>query len=586
MNRAFLRSGVVAITLFAVAGMAQAVPALLDRTPAGNFVTIYIANPKKLDESVAAFSKLIGRPLPVGLKDMMSEMGPMAQHLRDDAPVAFSMAAPTPPKADAKGEMGDEPEPGENVVMLVPVKEYAAAIATLKGSDKGGYHAFTSKGETVFARDIGDGYAAVGPTEKTIKAFKGEKGQGALLKKMISPAADKVSETSDVVIVVNCESGREIMKMGWKGMQEQMEERMAMMPGANMAPMKFMGDMFVDQSRSIVMGMTFDSMGVKADMVPTFAEGSTLAKMCSTTGKSAALMSNMPKREYLFAGAIDTSNPELKKFADEMQTKFAGEMGGKGEGFMEAFSGGQGTSFLMGFSPAGAMGGLFNQTVVFSAGAGGEAQAGKMQAGMDKLDPKIGKGKYKAAAVDVDGTKVDQYEIAFKADPENAQAAQMMGMILGPSMTLSGYVGKTDKGLYYTMSKSSELMGDAMKAGKGTGGFSTDASVKSVMDKMPGNRIAEFYVGPRGIINTIIPVMQAFTGRAPKIAMPESVAPVGFALGSSEGSVQATIYLPNETLKTFMEFGKTMNGPGEDEEDAAPAAAPKKEKDKGEKPKF
>lgn len=586
MSRLFRSSCVLGLSLLSLAGTAHALPALMDRVPADAFVSVVVSNPQRFEQRIKTTAQAMGLPpeqiAQINLEALL-QMAGIAESVKTDGGLAFFMPVPKEDKNNAGGSADDLG------IMLVPVKDYAGFVKAMGGTGTAAQEKVNVSNEDMFVRNLGDGYAAMGKNEAALSAFSGKGGNLGAHRKLISAGADKISETADVVIMINAEVGRPFIKKAIAEAQERMQQQMMMMgQGAqNTEAMQWATNLMVDNSRSLLMGLSLDGSGISADAVTTFTEGSNLAKITSGKGLSGMLLGKLPKREYLVAGALDLSNADLKKLIGEMPVP--AEAKPQGFDMMSMMKNTDGAGFVLGFNPGGVMAGALTQTVSYVAVKDTDAGLKAFQDTIASLQTnKMGKGKYTPAKAEVDGVKVDEYEMQIKAPEGQPGAGQAMVMMFGPSGGPTGYLAKTQGGYIQTYSKSSELMSAALKASKGENTLSSDASVKPVIDRLPANRMAELYISPRGIIETIKPFVAMMGGGGIDYDTPAQVAPIALSIAPSEGSAIATIYVPNQSVKVITDFSKAMQkamNPDEEPE-AEPAPAKKDDGKKDSKPKF
>ncbi|MBL0869936.1 MAG: hypothetical protein IBJ18_05095 [Phycisphaerales bacterium] len=586
MSRLFRSSCVLGLSLLSLAGTAHALPALMDRVPADAFVSVVVSNPQRLEQRLKTTAQAMGLPpeqiAQINLEALL-QMAGIADSVKADGGLAFF----TPlPKEEKNGAGGSSDDLG---IVLIPVKDYAGFVKAMGGTGTAAQEKTNLNGEDMFVRNLGEGYAAMAKNEAALSAFSGKGGNLSSHRKLISAGADKISESADVVIMINAELGRPLIKKAVAAAQERMQQQMMMMgQGAqNTEAAQWAVNLLVDNSRSLLMGLSLDGSGVSADAVTTFTEGSKLAKITSGKGLAGALLGKLPKREYLLAGALDLSNADLKNLLAEMP--IPADQKPQGFDMMAMMKNTDGAGFVLGFNPGGIMAGALTQTVSYVAVKDTDAGLKTFQDSIAALQAnKMGKGKYTPAKAEVDGVKVDEYEMQIKAPEGQPGAGQAMIMMFGPSGGPTGYIAKSQGGYIQTYSKSSELMSAALKASKGENTLSGDPSVKPVTDRLPANRLAELYISPRGIIETIKPLAAMVGGAGIDFDTPAQVAPIAFSIAPSEGSAIATIYVPNQSVKTITDFAtaakKALNP--EEEPEAEPAPAKKDEGKKDAKPKF
>jgi hypothetical protein len=585
MSRLFRSSCVLGLSLLSLAGTAHALPALMDRVPSDAFLSVVVSNPQRLEQRIKTTAAAMGLPpeqiAQINLEALL-QMAGIAESVKTDGGLAFFMPVP------AEGKEGQQAAPaGDMGVMLVPVKDYAGFVKAMGGTGTAAQEKVNVSNEDMIIRNLGDGYAAMGKSEAALAALSGKGGNLSAHRKLISAGADKISDTADVVILINAEVGRPFIKKAITEAQENMQRQMAMMgqDAQNTEAAQWLTNMMVDNSRSLLMGLSLDGSGVSADAVTTFTEGSSLAKITSGKGLSGMLMGKLPKREYLVAGALDMSSADLKKLISEIP--IPAEQKPQGFDIMAMMKNTEGAGFVLGFNPGGVMAGALTQTVSYVAVKDTDAGLKAFQDSIAALQTnKMGKGKYTPAKAEVEGVKVDEYEMQIKAPEGQPGAGQVMVMMFGPSGGPTGYLAKAQGGYIQTYSKSSELMSAALKASKGENTLASDASVKPVTDRLPANRLAELYISPRGIIETIKPFVAMLGGGGIDYDTPAQVAPIALSIAPSEGSAIATIYVPNQSVKVITDFSRAMQIAMNPE--AEPEAEPAKKDDgkKDAKPKF
>src|SRR5262249_46956773 len=98
-------------------------------------------------------------------------------------------------------------------------------------------------------------------------------------------------------------------------------------------------------------------------------------------------------------------------------------------------------------------------------------------------------------------------------------------------------------------------------AGGGDKGLSQDKGVRTITENLPGDRVAEAYIGVKSILETATAFMGLFNFK-----VPEDLAPVGLALTTTGGGARATVFMPQQVMETLARLNKAANGEGDDEE--------------------
>jgi hypothetical protein len=193
-----------------------------------------------------------------------------------------------------------------------------------------------------------------------------------------------------------------------------------------------------------------------------------------------------------------------------------------------------------------------------------------------------GTADYKADAAEVSGVKVGEYSASMSSGEPMAE--QVMGLMFGMGNTgPQGYIAQAGGGVVQTYSKSTPLMESALRAAtKGDNSLASDKLIQQIGEKLPANRSAEFYIGTKGLMDSIVPMM-AMAGMNVKMDIPSNLPPIGAAIAPDKGSAQLSIYVPNAVIKTFADFGKSvqaqMGGMGMGDDEGGNKPAKKKQKD-------
>lgn len=574
------------LLLAALAGLAVstavAMPPVMDRVPAESMVTVAIPDFDALQKDLKALAKLIGQPESADMLDQLLLMAGAEKGLKAGGALALVVAAPTKEQIEAS----TAPEP----VLLVEVTNYADLVGNF-GADKpsGGIDAITVNDSPMFAKDVGNGYAAISSSKEPLEGFSGKTGHLEAHKKMVGAAGDKLADKGDLAIVVNMVAARPLVEKMMAEAAAEMAARAAEMGGQDIPNSKELTEWadknIIQESRGVVASLQIDNLGVALDMSLSLNEGSRLGKAFAPPGASAGLLNKLPAGPYLAALALDTSSPERKAVLKEFMELIAKTQPENPsttqstKAFVESLEKTDGAGVLIGFSPAGLMGGLLVNTMSYTVAKDPAAALAMRKSQVQAaLDAKLATGKVENAAAEVNGVKVDSYEMRMTADPNNPFAAQASMMIFGPAGGPSGYFAAVDGGVVETYAKNSQLMGAAMKAAKGENTIAADKPIGMVAERLPKDRIAEVYVGIKGILDGVLPLGAMFMGVQLQVDIPQDLPPVGLAISSRDSVITQSIYLPAPVLKTLGEVAKQAQGamqPPENEPgDKPPARQP------------
>lgn len=575
-------SGAAMVVVCGLAASAWAdLPAALDRVPGDAVVAVSMKDLSKLHGQFKKFKEATGITADLGMAEQLLE----TPGLNKSGSAAIVLMP---------GEAKEEEGPGPMVV-VVPVSDYGAFVKAFGGSAEDQIATLTMPEEMDFqgstqgyAKDLGGGYAAMGPVKDVIEAFEGKAGQSGAHKKMLGPVGARIADGSETIVFANIEKLGPKIEEGMAGLKDQMGMAMAMAgPQAeqmekSLEMMELVTKAVVRDATVTIAGLGFDEKGVTFDMGAQFKEGSPSHKLFQSKGTASKLFGKLPAQPFLFAMSMDLSSAGLKSLV-----KQAAEMQKPAEGappqmmnMAETIDQIDGMAFQMGATPGLMAGGLLANSVVYYSTKDAGAYTAKMKEMTEAMNSQKVEGmtitsSYKPAALEVSGVKVDEWAMQMQVDPNSEQAMQMQQMQMmmwGMGGGPSGYVAAVDGGVVQTMSKNQVLLGSAIDAAKGKTG-EADALLKEVAGQLPADRTFEGYIGTKSVLDTIAGFM-AMMGGGGNLQVPEKLAPIGMGGTTDSGGVQLRTYVPASVIKAGVDMSKSMNAEGGDEEAPAEDSKP------------
>lgn len=556
-----LRSLVCAAAVVTMAaGTVRAVPAIVDRVPEGAMVVITVPSAENLEKDLQGVATLLGLPsAAINIDSLLAQAGITGGLTKKGAVAAFVM----PPKMDNEGNPQGEPVTG----VVAQTSDYAAFAKNLGATPgaAGGVDSGKVQDQDVFLKNLGDGFVAMAADKAVVEGL-GKPGAIAKLKPLIGKAGDKLADKADLSIIVNMEIARPLVKSGvMAGIGEMADQ--APLPAEQLEAIegmaKWFTDLTADDTTGVVMGLTIDNLGVSLDMTGNFKPDSRLGKAAAGPGKATSMLGKLPAIPYLAAFSLDYSSAGLRALLESMPKPPAGTEAPAAMDFREAMKTSQGQAMVVGVSPAGIMGGLLTRSVAFTAATDPAASIAATRQAMQKLaDADMAVTEFKDGSVEVGGQKVSEYKVQMKPDPDNPMVAQATTMMFGLSGGPTGYLATTDGGVVTTYAKASDLMEAALKSSKGQGGFMQDKVVAQVAEQLPAGRAAEVFIGVRGIMDTVTPLLAMVAGGNVKMDLPETIPPIAAAISPADGGMTATIYLPAPTLKTIADVSRAIQSAG------------------------
>lgn len=584
MNRCLALAAGMAVCVTSLVTTATAVPPIMDRVPADAPVVMVIPSIEGLEKDINSVLQLAGAgQLPMTADDLLGMAGLSGVSKKG----SIAMVMLKTPDIEAGGPPA--------MVAIFQTDDYAAFAKSLNSTKDGELDKATLNDQDVWMKSIGGGFVVAGPEKEDVTKFEGKSGSADGHKKFYGSKGDKVSDKADIALFVNVAKLKPLIDQGAEGIEQ-------LFAGGAMGEdpteqIKWMKDNVAADMDGAVIALSIDSAGVSFEMTGAAKEGSKLATAFGTAGKAHALLSKVPGGAYLAAYAIDTSN---KKWQEFFKTMPAGSptpgmegmeslLTGNAKGFEDA----TGAAVVAGVPTGGLANGLFSRITAYVETKSPDKVVAFARDEMPKALEKdeLGKMVYKTAVTEVEGVKVDSYELTLEPGDE-PQMAMVMGGMFGESGAPAGYVAVVDGGLVAITSKSSELMGTAIKAVKGEGTLGSDKTLAAVHEKLPAGCYAEGYLNVREALDMILKF--APTMGAPKIdvKLPAKLPPVAGGFAMSDRQFHGMYYIPAEVIKTggdvYKAAMKAMEGEGEEEgEPQDDGMAPKGDKgEKGPAPKF
>ncbi len=576
--------------LFSLAGLnpAQAdVPAALDRVPSNAALVVAVNN---LQQTKARFDKLGAKfDVPVDQRDdgpigMANKFLGM-EGLKKDGSLAFAVL----PNADGTVDM-DAPEEEQRMIVILPVSNYSAFSKALGAEDAHGTASITIDDNPAFLKDIGGGYAIMGPMKELIDGFEGKGGNMASHAKMIGKSGRDIAENSDIIMVISVPAMRTQIEQGVQGLKDQAEGMGAAIgeqgaqAAAMMGIMQGVAEAFARDGQAGIIGWGMGEDGVSMDFGAQFKEDTSSAKMFSKSGDAAKFLGRVPNQPFLFATSIDLSSPAIKGFMKDMQKVQTANpmMAGMGGNMVKQIDNVDGMSFVMGANKGGIMGLLAN-TVTFVSTSQPKAYLKDAADAAMKMNGKEIEGinftvDYKAASQDVGGVKADTWTMTMEPGEDNPNAG-MIGMMqqvfFGPG-GMGGMSAAVDNGVVSTMSQNTPLFTSAIDAAKSGNGLSQDEGIRSVQKFLPKNRTMEMYLGTKSIMEAMNAAM-GMMGGGMDLKVPAKVSPIGMGAGIDSGGIDFRIFVPADVITTLSDTMKAMKAgeaEGGDEMDGGNDTAP------------
>lgn len=545
------------IALPAIAGT----PAALDRVPTDTQAVVVVPELGELLNDINSINALMGDQGQPFI-NMMTAMvrGMPGINLQGSLAAVLSME-----------ENQEEPD----VVLLVPVSDFEQFSQGQVPKD--GVTQMHMGEETMYMRDLGDGYALLGEIAEDVLNYNAAKGNLTAHTAMLGKAGGRIADHNDIFFYVNIPQFQDQINMGLQEMEAQ-GEMVEMMGGAEAAQafdqMSNTMRMVATDAMSFSAGMSFDqNSGVSFDIGLQFKDGSGSAKYLNNNGDAGKYFSKVPSMDYFMAASYDMSGAGIQQFMGEYGA-WMKKMDTTGMfGAMDVdklMTGLKGGIQVMGASDN-VMGGLFTNTLYYAEVDNPASYIDairKMYEGMGDSDELKQAGMSMTASLDeeateINGVKAYGYQMAMDMSQMNDMGgmggpnpAMIMQMIFGGEGP-SGYLAQSgDTGLIATLSQNPSLLTKAAKAANGQDTMGSVAAIKQTAAMLPDNRVMEMYIAADHLANTAGPMAMMF-GLIPEFEPIESLPPLGMGLTADGGGMLFRTVLPMQTI------GKAMQVMGE-----------------------
>jgi hypothetical protein len=561
LSRAFAAVVVAGLPL----GVASAdVPEALDRVPASTPVVISIGNVNAFFAQAEAIT--------TALQQQEAQMGVQMAKMMLSMPGINAEGSAALAMTSVENLEGQEEPP---MVAIIPVTDYAAMVGAFGGTGEG-LEALDFEGNTVFIRDIGDGFAAIGPTESVLADFNAAAGNTGDHNDMIGATGNRMSDDNAVLIIANMDELREPMLAGWEEASANMDQMMAMGGQADQiaGQMEFADAMvrgFARDADRALMGISGGDYGFSFEIGANFKEGTEFANTFADSGDASSMLGKLPGGPYLFAYAMDYSAPGIQGMLGKIAEM--GEQAGQFPGMnpMAFLENATGLAQVMGVSPGGLMGGglLTNMTAVISSNDAG-ALVGAFGEQIGQANDQVVNGismttSYADAAESIGGADAHRWSIQMLPDmsqPSAMQMQMMMPMLFGPSGGPAGYIAATDDStVVVTYSTKSKNVEDAINAARNGGALATDQLLMQQAERLHAEPFMVAYVDGGSILNTVLPTLAMFMGPV-NVDVPEHVTPLAMSVASGGGGMSFRTVVPTDLVDVTMQTAAAFQGMG------------------------
>jgi hypothetical protein len=570
----FARRGltVVLTTVFVLAGMARA--DVFQQVPSDAVMVIRFNNLQQTSQRLGKLARDLGLAAMVPqaadplafAKDQLK----LSKGINDAGDAAIVVLNPA--KAEA----------GEPVYVLIPVTDYDAFLGNFEGAVADGEFKkieFGQDGEESFVVRMGN-YAAIAPKKENLVKPDGLR---------LTPVARKESDAKDITVIANFVALRELGLPALKTARgeviasameelEKDEKHKKFAPAVKSLVNQALNiaEAFLRDTDTAVIGLGFAGDGINIGVVSEFQPASYLGQLSSSLKNTdAPLLGGIPAGKYIMYGGVVGDPAPVLKVVDDFSSPVVAELqqlGEDGKSILSFFNSlkalvgeVKGQSFAM-YTPTIALGQAPLFQVVYVVDGNGErinAEYRKLADAQDALMTSFGVQPAGMTTTITDNAKTvagvsfTKYATNIDenaADPEAAQAAQMMKIFYGAEGA-TVYTGVAGGKFLSVMGLSDEQIEQAVVAVKsGASPLSGNQAVKMVGGQLPQKRLAEFYVHVDELVMTALTAAGQF-GMGVNVQLPPDLPPVGATVSSEGSALRIDAFVPTPLVQSLVAAG-------------------------------
>ncbi len=540
--------------------------AVLDRVPGDTAMVVSISNLSDVLDGAQAFAQAAKLPeMNMGVGMARGMLGMPGINATGSAAVVFSSLE----GLDRGGE--------DNVVLLVPVTDYGAFAQGFGGTGDG-LESVEFQGENVSMKDAGGGYAVVGPMEGTVGAFTAAEGAWAQHQAAMGARGNALAGDHSIVVSVAVEAFAETMLEAWAEGAQQMQQFAQMGgQGDQIGGQIELFDQVVknfarDGERGIV-AITLDGRGVSLDLGANFKAGSELAAFFAESNGAADTFAKLPGGEFIAAFAVDMTGAGIRELMNNMSE--AGEamnQGMPGMDFTQFMDNADSMAQVIGYNPAGLMGGIFPYTTMLIETANADALIqgyGESVAAMNDQEANgmLLTSSFDDAPSDVGGIQAYGWSIGMMPDMNDPNAMQMQMMLPmlfgGGANGPSGYVAAADDStVVMTYTRTGDMLSRAVSSAREGGDLVSNELLAAQAERLPAGSFMLGYVDFGTIARSALPMVGMFAPEAAAIQVPDALTPVAFAASAEGGSMSFRTVVPMDLISTVKDIVESFDNGG------------------------
>ena len=528
---------ILAHLALASAALAE-IPPALDRVPADAFAVVAAENLAALDENTAQLLAAVEIDTISTFSQALGAMG-----LRDGLNLKGSAAGVFYP--------ANEKDAPPDLVLLLPVSDYGALMATLKARREGESDRFDYAGQTYFARAVDGGYAVAGASRTLVEGFTAAPGNLPGHLGAMGARGRQIATGADIVALADTAQARALLAgvLGPLAQNAPGFGALAADPGAD-PRLSIVGAILArveSEGARAVIGLTTGPLGLRMDLATQFREASFMHAACSSPPRPLPDLPALPRGDFVFLGSMHPTHPGLRAVIDEAlrpRPQAPAPASDLARGILSAVREMDDATVVV-YTPQNFFMGALARSVVTWRSAKPALGAQAFRQWLASLDGQpVGTTKVSTSFQDfafrVNDTPVSAWSIAADGGALGPSAVLLYANAAGPH----GFISVGAERGWLTWSRDQDLLTGAMNAAAGEGSLASDIMLQQVRELLPGPRAIEWAINARPIL------AQAASFAGQKTELPELLPPIGAGVVMADGAMHTTLFVPSPLIKS------------------------------------
>lgn len=442
-------------------------------------------------------------------------------------------------------------------LLIAPVTDSEEFYRGAGAGELEGMRSFEYAGSLYHSRSIDDRFIIIGPEQAAVEAFDGNPGRSGRHAAWAGSLGRGIMENADMVALIRAGDAASVMRylvplLMREGSAGAIDDALRADPLA----VRSDGASFFDrlmrlvgsETRSTVMGLTFDEDAARLDIASAFAPDGVLARATAPVAAGdppASALSIMPDEPFLLAIGIDAAHHFVHVLADELSVP--GRVRGNTADMERRAMSALGTMESLGlvvYTPPSVMFGSLSRLMVGWQAPAPEEAVAPFRLWIESLNGQpLGNGTISAR---YDASPGVEARDSWVVTPPNG-GLPMLGVLMGPLPDVQGTTLRFADRAYLTWTRDAGLIN---RTARRTGpSLSDNAAVARASSRLPSPGVIEAYLDVGPLVRQLAPMIIAAEDRD---ELPDEFPPISASLVVGDGSAQVSMRLPKEALHAMM----------------------------------